>query len=205
MAQLQVTLAMMRAYIRGLDERLDDTTKYPDSWIDGKINTAFEVIATRRQPWLTEEIYNINTYVNGGIEYFTLEMQEDIVGFKRIFYSIDNVMIYPTTNVAVEIDPDHKINVMINLNNIDGSVENTLTFQYWYIPTVPAEDSYMSMPADVYHMLRHGMEFAVYESLRDIEKFQWAERKIEQSARSVINGLDIDIACFDQWNGGFIN
>ena len=52
-------------------------------------------------------------------------------------------------------------------------------------------------------MLRHGMEFAVYESLRDMEKFQWAQGKIEESAKSVINGLDIDVGT-DGWSKGFV-
>lgn len=201
MAQIKVTLAQMRTYMRGLDERLIDKTKYPDTWIDGKINTAYEVIATRRQPFLNEEALDLNPYISDGTEKFTVDMQYDVLGYKRIFYNgVDDLI--PELEVTWIVAPDHTVEITMNTKQMNADNTNILTFQYWYIPTAPESETYMS--SDIYHMLRHGMEFAAYESLRDMEKFQWAEQKIEQSATTVTNGLDIDIQPYDQWTGGFI-
>ncbi len=209
MAQIKVTIEEMRTYVRSLDERLEDKQRYPDTWVDGKINTAYEVVSTRRQPFQSEEVLDLNPYIIDGTEKFQVDMDYDVLGYKRIFVTIDEPA--PSTDyyqqgiqsqgVEWKVRPDHIVDVFLTPSAFDTSIANTLTFQYYYIPTAPETETYMA--ADVYHMLRHGMEFSVYEALRDIEKFQLAQSKIEGSAKSIINGLDIDIQASDQWNGGF--
>ena len=65
MARL-VTLDSLRAYSRSLDDRLKDTKKYPDSWIDSKINLGYEELATLSQPFLKEEVLDLTPYINDG-------------------------------------------------------------------------------------------------------------------------------------------
>ena len=194
--QTKVTLTQMITYIRSLDERLEDIRKYPDSWVIGKINTAYEVVSTRRQPFLNEEVLDLNPYIIDGTEKFQVDMDYDVLGYKRIFAT-------PQGNLAVtwDVRPDNIIDVFLNVATLDPTDENLITFQYYYVPIAPTVETYMS--ADVYHLLRHGMEFAVWESLRDVEKFQWAQSKIEDSAKNVINGLDIDVGS-DGWTKGFV-
>jgi len=194
--QLKITLNQMISYIRSLDERLLDTRKYTDEWCTGKINTAYEVIATRRQPFLNEEVLDLNSYIIDGTEKFQVDMDYDVQGYKRIFVTPEGSLA-----VTFTVRPDNIIDVFLDVGAMDSTDENTLTFQYYYMPTAPTEETYLS--ADVYHMLRHGMEFAVYEALRDMEKFQWAQQKIEDSAKTVINGLDIDVNN-DGWTKGFV-
>ncbi len=226
MAQVKVTVEQMRTYVRSLDERLEDKQRYPDTWCDGKISTAYEVIATRRQPFQTEEVLDLNPYILDGTEKFQVDMEYDVQGYKRIFSTIGepstvadplmtghtsgityNVRPDPlmmgsyTSEITYNVRPDNIVDVFLEVDQLDATQDNTMTFQYYYIPTVPEAETYMS--ADIYHMLRHGMEFSVYEALRDMEKFQLAQSKIEDSAKTVINGLDIDIQPSDQYNGGF--
>ena len=186
----------MIGYVRTLDERLADTHKYTDDWCITKINTAYEIISTRRQPFLNEEVLDLNPYIIDGTEKFQVDMEYDVLGYKRIFVT-------PAESLAVQtkVRPDNIVDVTLEIQQLISTDENTLTFQYWYIPTAPSVETYMS--ADVYHLLRHGMESSVYESLRDLEKMAWADDKIEKSARTVINGLYTDIEPSDQFNGGF--
>ncbi len=206
--QVKVTVEQMRTYVRSLDERLEDKQRYPDTWCDGKISTAYEVIATRRQPFQTEEVLDLNPYILDGTEKFQVDMEYDVQGYKRIFSTIgepstvaDPLMTGHTSGITYKVRPDNIVDVFLEVDQLDATQDNTMTFQYYYIPTVPEAETYMS--ADIYHMLRHGMEFSVYEALRDMEKFQLAQSKIEDSAKTVINGLDIDIQPSDQYNGGF--
>lgn len=200
--QIRVTLASMKAYVRSLDERLIDETKYTDAWVVGKINTGYEIIATRRQPFLNEEVLDLTDYITDGTEIFQADMDYDVLGYKRIFSTTDGSDNALTDAIQWTVSDDQSISIELVTDSLSTTVTNTITFQYWYIPTAPEVETYMS--ADVYHMLRHGMELSVYETLRDFEKRDQAQAKIESSAKSVINGLDIDVKANDTWDGGFI-
>ncbi len=199
----------MRTYARSLDERLINEQQYTNDWIDSKIDTAYEVVATRRQPFQTEEVLDLTDYIKDGTEKFQVDMEYDVLGYKRIFATIgeqpfnqDDLLtsIY-TQGVLWKVRPDNVIDIELNTQQLNADIPTTLTFQYYYIPVHPETETYLS--SDVYHMIRHGMEFSIYEALRDTEKFQLAQAKLDESARTVINGLDIDIQPADQWNGGF--
>ena len=200
--QTKVTIDQMRMYVRSLDERLIDTTKYPDSWVDGKISTAYEITATRRQPYLNQEVLDLSEYIEDGTEKFQVDMEEDVQGYKRIYFAIDGSEV--TTgqdSVTWTVEEDQSVHVVMNSSLPTGSIY-TIVFEYYYFPTAPPSETFIS--ADVYHMLKHGMEISVYETLRDFEKMTVAQTKLEDSAKTVVNGLDIDIKAHEQWNGGFI-
>lgn len=214
MAQRKVTIEQMRDYVRSLDERLIEKAKYPDTWCDARINTAYEMTGTTRQPFLNAEALDLNPYVDDGTEKFQVDMEYDVIGYKRIYPELGGSTKYDSatpsalnygmvnsTAVKWVKNPDQTVDVMLDLTAFDTSVTNTLTFEYYYFPTAPETETYMS--ADIYHMLRHGIEMSVWETLRDREKFGWAEEKMAKSAASVTNGLDIDVWPSEEWQGGF--
>ncbi len=207
--QTKVTIDQMREYVRSLDERLINKQKYTDTWIDAKIATAYEVVSTRRQPFQNTETLDLKDYILDGTQKIQVDMEFDVLGYKRIYPVIGEIHVDEepygltsyTNDIKWKVRPDNIVDFELATDNLDASVPTVMYFEYYYIPQVPQAETYMS--ADIYHMLRHGMEFATYESLRDMEKFQWAQSKFEDSAKTVINGLDIDIQATDQWNGGF--
>lgn len=214
MAQIKVTIEQMRAYIRSLDERIADTQKYTNEWVDSRINTAYEITGTARQPWLNSETLDLNPYIIDGTEKFQVDMEYDVQGYKRIFPELDGstkydpmfpgALNYGTVNAtAVKwvANPDHTVDVWLDLTAFDTSVTNTITFEYYYFPTAPESETYMS--ADMYHFLRHGMEVSIYETLRDNEQLQISQAKLDKTAAEMVNGLDIDVWAREEWNGGF--
>ena len=186
---------MMRDYARSLDERLEEKAKYTDSWIDDKINKGFEVVATSRQPFLNEEVLDLNPYIIDGTKKIEVNLDEDVVGFKRIFTNASG-------GVEWVVNPDNTIHITLVTSSIPTTSENLFTVQYYYFPKAPTTETYMS--SDIYHFVQHGIEFVIWEALRDVDKMNWAKSKLDDSARTVVNGLDIDVGPNEQWNGGFI-
>ncbi len=209
MAQLKITIEQMRLYVRSLDERLADTVKYPDTWCDSRVNTGYEITATTRQPFLNEEILDLNPYITDGTTKFEVDMDGDVQGYKRIYAELGGAVRdkytanIPQTAVRWEVNPNQTIAVTLSVSSFDTTVSNNLTFQYYYFPTVPESETYMS--ADVYHMLRHAIEVSTFETIRDYEKMNLSQQKLDQSARTAVNGLDIDVYASEGWDGGFMS
>ena len=208
MAQVKVTTQQLRDYARSLDERLEEVQKYSDSWIDSKINAAYEMLSTYRQSFYAEEVLDLNPYIEDGTEKFSVTMDGDILGYKRIF-SNHNIHLLDPLDLGVQnadaimwhVQQDNTVEVYLKTDQLDATSENTLTFQYYYVPTIAAEETYMS--GDIYHMLRHAIQQTVWDALRDFEKANMAMANFQESVRTVINGLDND-SSYEGWNGGFI-
>jgi len=180
-----VTLDTLRNYARGLDERLNNKTKYPDTWIDSKINTGYELVSSKRQPFLNEEVLDLTQYIIDGTAKFEVEMDMDVGGWKQVFPTSANPeAIHWTTK------PDNKTVVNLDINSLKPQDENLLTFQYYYFPSTTTGDQYFS--TDIYHMVRHGIASAIYDALHDYEKRDDFDRQLEMGARSAVNGLDYD-------------
>lgn len=208
MAQLKITTKQLRDYTRSLDERLEDRYKYPDSWIDSKINAAYEMLSTYRQSFYAEEVLDLNQYILDGTEKFPVTMDGDVLGYKRIFtnhniHRLDplDLKVLDANAITWNVMQDHTVEVMLDVNNLDPTTDNTITFQYYYIPTLAQEETFMS--GDVYHMLRHAIQQTTWDALRDYEKANMAMQNFQESARTVINGLDID-SSYEGRCGGFI-
>jgi len=190
---MKITTDEMRMKVRSLDERVKNAQKYPDVWIDNIINMGFELVATRRQPFLNEEVLDLTQHIVDGTKTFQVDMDYDVLGYKRIFTN---------ANVTYSVRPDNIVDVYLESTAIPKDTTPTITFQYYYIPIIPVSETYMSR--DVYQMLENGFEAALYDRLRDTEKYQLSLSKLDSKATTVINGLDIDVRATDEWNGGFI-
>ena len=190
---MKITTEEMRLKVRSLDERVRNTQKYPDLWIDNIINMGFELVATARQPFLNEEVLDLTQYIVDGTKTFQVDMKYDVLGYKRIFTN---------ANVTYKVRPDNIVDIFLESTAIPTDVTPTITFQYYYIPIIPESETYMSR--DVYQMLENGFEAALYDRLRDTEKYQLSMAKMNSKASMVINGLDIDVNAVDEWNGGFV-
>jgi len=185
MAQVLVTLDSLRSYARSLDERVRDKNKYPDSWIDSKINAGYELVATKRQPFFKEEVLDLNPYIIDGTDKFEAEMAEDVAGWKQVFATSPraNAIRWVTT-------PDNKTMIDLDTNSLSPNDENLITFQFYYFPHTKTGDQYMS--TDVYHMVRHGIASSVYDALHDYERRDNFDAQLDYNARTMVNALDYD-------------
>lgn len=190
----KVTTDSLRIYVRSLDERIEEKAKYPDSWVDLRINEAYEMLSTYRQSFLNEEILDLKQHIIDGVSKLEIDLDYDVVGFKRIFST--------SNKIKWEVTPDNVIHLTLDIDRINPDEDNLFTVQYYYFPTVVSTEVFMS--ADIYQMLRHAIQYTVWSEMRDIEKAGTAMARFMESARTVINGLDIDVKYNEEWNGGFL-
>ena len=196
MSQDLVTLDSLRSYARGLDNRVKDKNKYTDGWVDSKINAAYELVATKRQPFINQEILDLTQYILDGTTEIEAEMDEDVAGWKNISYEIQNHkaedpywvgQIPRTSAVTWEVSPDNKVQITLE-EGLDATKGYTMTFDYYFFPKTTSGDQFMS--TDVYHMLRHAIASSVYDALRDYEKRDNFDNQLEYNSRTMTNGLD---------------
>lgn len=193
-----VTLDSLRNYARSLDERLVNTTKYSDSWIDSKINTGYEMVATKGQSFYMEDVVDLTEYISDQTWKFEFEMDHDVTGWKAAFYMQDNNYMYdyPTASrfavgspVAIQVKPDNKIEIDID-PAIRVDLTHTVTFQYYFFPNTKTGDQYFS--TDVYHMVRHGIASATYDALRDYEQRDNYDKQLALQLKEIVNTHDLD-------------
>ncbi len=192
-----VKLDSLREYARSLDERLRDINKYPESWVDAKINTAYEMVSTKRQPFLNEEVMDLKQYIIDGTAKFEVETDYDVTGWKHVFSTTPD-----PSGIRWTIKPDNKVIVDLDVNNLKSGEENLITFQYYYFPSTLTGDQYFS--TDVYHMVRHAIASSVYDDLRDYEKRDNYANQLEVQARTVVNGLDYNADNVRKSNWGLL-
>ncbi len=180
-----VTLDSLRTYARGLDERLEDSKKYSDAWIDSKINTAYEMIGTKRQPFLGEDVLDLKEYIEDGTAKFEVEPDEDVNGWKQVFVTSGN-----PEAITWTIKPDNKVIINLDIDSLNSTAENLITFQYYYFPNTKTGDQYFS--TDVYRMVHQGVASSIYDALHDYEKRDNFDNQLEMQSRTMVNGLDYD-------------
>jgi hypothetical protein len=193
-----VTLDSLRSYARSLDERTKDTAKFSDSWIDSKINAAYEIIATAVQIFLKEDTVDLTEYINDGNYKFEIEFDNDIVGWKSAYYTRDGIYMYdyPIKTrftvgdpVGILIKPDNKVIVDL-APDIRADMTHTIVFEYYYFPNTKTGDQYFS--TDIYHMVRHAIASTVYDALRDYERRDNFDNQLARQIKTVVNGWDYD-------------
>ncbi len=180
-----VTLDSLRKYVRSLDERLRNTNTYSDDWVDGQINIGYELVSTKRQPFLNEEVLDLTEYILDGTAKFEVEMDMDVGGWKKVFATSVN-----QTAIRWTVKPDNKVIVNLDIPSLNATNENLLTFQYYYFPKTSTGDQYFS--TDIYHMVRNGIASSVYDGLHDYEKRDMFNGKLAEDVREAVNGLDYD-------------
>ncbi len=183
MAQILVTLDSLRAYARSLDERLVNVQKYNDAWVDSKINAAYELVATRRQPFIKEEVLDLHDYILDGTAKFEIDMDEDLVGYRDIYSTTPK-----PTAIRWNVTPDNKVMIELEVSLLDETEENLITLNYYFFPNTKTGDQYMS--TDVYHMVRHGVASSIFDALQDYEKRDNYDQQLDYNTKTMVNGLD---------------
>ena len=183
MSQVLVAIDSLRTYARSLDNRLKNKTMYPDSWIDNKIDSGYEIVVTKRQPFIKEDVLDLTDYISDGVAKFEVEMDEDVAGYRDIYSTSTD----PTAIRWVKT-PDNKIMIELDTANLNAADENLITFNYYFFPSTKTGDQYMS--TDVYHMVRHAIASSVYDALHDYKRRDEFDVQLEYNSRTMVNGLD---------------
>lgn len=183
-----ITLEALQDYTRGLDTRLSDVKKYPDSWVDGTITTAFELCATERQPFFKQEVLDLTPYIDDGTAKFEVDMSEHIAGWREIYVTAKGIRT-DHTGITFQLKEDNIVVVELDIDSLISSRSYEIVFDYYYVPQTNFTETFMTR--DVQHMLKHAIGMIAYEKLRDFEKEQLMSQRFEESKRTVTNSLDI--------------
>ena len=180
------TLQQIRDVARSKDERLENKTKYPDSWIDSKIDSAFETAESGRQVFVAEDSIDLQPYINDNVEKFLYETNEQAHKITDIVSNFPN-------HVKTRINNDNTVNVELDLDALRDK-EVTMTFKYYYIPTSDFEEIFMQ--PEVYHYFRHCLYVGLYGSLRDKENELYHQAQVDRFIKEGSFGIQND---FDEF------
>lgn len=167
------TIEQLRSVARSKDNRLADTNKYTDDWIDDKIDHAFETAESGKQVFKNEEIIDVKPFANDGVEKFVITPDEEVHAYYEVFTS------HPTL-ASGKVENDNTISVTIDVDNVlavSDDDECTITIRYFYYPHIPFESIFME--SEVYHYWRHCLYVNIYGSLRDKENETYHQEQVD--------------------------
>lgn len=163
------SLSQLREYARSLDTRLEDTSRYNDTWLDYRIEEGIAIAQDIKPIFYTIEIYNMT-------EYFTTDgMTETEILLQKEPHSV----------YAVECDQNYfdvrvSSNNHIEISRKPNTVEPTdylVTVRYFFYPTLPI--NYIEMNMEMYKLVKDGIAIACFSFMRDKENEQYHQAKAE--------------------------
>lgn len=163
------TLAGLRAVVRGKDGRLEDVDAYPDSWVDDKIEHAFETAESAVAVFHTEETYDFTTDIANGLTEVEVILQKEPHFIFLVELNKQYLDYYVTGNnhVVIEFKDDAY-----------KAEDKTVKISYFYYPTLPFTE--IEMGPEVYHFYRHCLYVNVYGDLRDKESEMYHQAQVDR-------------------------
>lgn len=164
------TIEELREVARDKDERLEDTLKYPDEWIDTRIDRAFETAESGKQIFTNEEAIDMKPFAEDGVEKFVLTMDEEV-------HKHYQAIVTDPRAILVNIENDNRVSVTIDIESILAAKESILTLRYFFYPHIPFENIFI--PSEVYHYWRHCLYVNLYGSLKDKENEIFHQEQVD--------------------------
>lgn len=162
------TLTQLRAVARSKDERLLDEDRYPNSWIDDKIEHGFEVAESAKQVFYTKESYDFTADIEAGLTEVEIILQKE----PHFVFEINH-----NDSFITSVTGNNHILVQI-LPAAAGSTDKTIEVKYFFYPTLPFTE--IEMSPEVYHFWRHCLYVNLYGSLRDKENEMYHQAQVDR-------------------------
>lgn len=163
------TLEGLRAVVRGKDERLEDVDRYPDSWVDNKIEHAFETAEDAVAVFHAVETYDMTADIANGLEEVEIILQRE----PHFIYDVD----LEEPNIEYRVTGNNHLIITFNVN-ADRAIDKTVKVSYFYYPTLPFTE--IEMNPEVYHFYRHCLYVNVYGDLRDKENEMYHQMQVDR-------------------------
>lgn len=159
------TLTTMRSYVRdALDNRLADSIKYSDTWVDTRIEEGLAIAQDIKQTlFYTKEKYNIETNL-------TVDMLTAVeIIPQREVHTVWAVE-YDTNALTLEITANNHV-VIRRIENAPLPTDYNVTVRYFFYHTLPFTQVEMSM--EVYKLVKYCIAIACFQYLQDKESEQY--------------------------------
>ena len=165
------TIEKLREVARSKDTRLNNKTTYPDSWIDDKIEHAFETAESGRQVFTNEEIVDLTQYVQGNVEKLQLTMDEEVHSFYDITVSHEH-------SIRGTVNNDNTVSIVLDIDKLKDITNPAITLRYFYYPRIGFTS--MFMKPETFHFFRHCLYVNIYGSLRDKENETYHQEQVDR-------------------------
>lgn len=180
------SLAEIRTYMReDLDNRLSDVNRYPDAWIDRRIEEGMAYAQDLKQIFTTREKYDMTTsfapVVDGGDGLTEVEiiLQRE----PHSVYAVECDLTY----FEVEVTANNHV-VLRKISAAPDVPDKTVTVRYFYYPLIPFTDIEMSM--EMWRLVKESIAVICYGKLQDKENEQYYTGRAESMI--VKSTLDIE-------------
>lgn len=150
------TIAKLREYARGLDERLSDTANPADSWIDERIEDGISLAQDLKPYFSTTEAYDLSQNIEDGLTTVEIILQKEVHSVHDLTYS--------TEFFTATISPNNHIIVTMNPNVADA-IDKTIRIRYFFYPTLPITEIELSV--EMFKLVKATIASNCYSFLSD--------------------------------------
>ena len=164
------TIAKIREYTRGLDERMQDTDKVSDNALDVIIEEGIATAQDIKPIFYTKEQYDLTTDMTVSLlPAVEIILQEEPHSVHSVDCDLQFFDVEITANNHVILTK--KLNAALPVNYL-------VTVRYAYYPLMPIVTLEMSL--EMYKLVKRGIAIAVFASLSDEANEKYHQEKAEQ-------------------------
>jgi len=163
------TLDQLRTYARTIDNRIEDVDKYPNTWLDYRIEEGLALAQETKPIFYTKETYDLtNSIMVDGLTEMEIILQKEPYAVLTVECSLTffDVVVQPNNHVVLTVKDSAPI-----------PDDLTVTVRYFFYPTLPITTIEMTM--EMYRLCKYTIAAIVYEHLRDEEMEQYYIAKAE--------------------------
>jgi len=183
---MELNLADLISYVRGLDERLTDSTKYPDEVIADKIKYGIDNLAAQVQPFTKEEFIYLDQFIDIGLTKFDVKTSEQLLGYYLVELHQFNNFTWGKVEGATDILLTENMDRSINVEIVNTPVTPlAIKIRYFYAPDILATNILIVEP-EVWHFMKHAIQIVVWGSLKDYTKEQYHQKVLDTHASQKI-------------------
>jgi len=180
------TLAKLREFTRSLDERLEDTAVYSDTWINDRVEEGLALAQDIKQTlFYTKEKYDVQSnftpVIDGGdgLDVVEIILQREVHSVWAVECDLEAFSVEVTANNHV---------IIRRIENTPEPKDFTITVRYFFYWTLPFTEIEMSM--EVYKMCKSAIASNVFSWLSDEASEKYHMAKAE--SMSVKSTFDIE-------------
>lgn len=197
------TMAEIRTYVReDLDNRLADATKYPDSWVDRRIEEGMAFAQDVKQIFTTREKYDLTTNFKAitdggdGLTEVEIILQKE----PHSVYAVECDLTY----FEVQITANNHV-IFRKLESAPDVPDKTVEVRYFFYPMIPFTNIEMSM--EMWRLVKESIAVVCYGKLQDKESEQYYTAKAESMVVKSTLDIEKDLLQIDEnrlWRGSWV-
>lgn len=191
------TIAELVSYARSRDDRLTNTTVYPDVKMQAYVEEAFAVAQDIRPLFAATETYDLEANVTiDGLTEMEIILQKEPQSIREL---TDYNMFY----FDYELTANNHVIMKVKDNTVKPDDNNyKVTVKYFYYPLMPLTEIELSV--DSYRLVKAAINIVLHSELRDYEQEQYYRDKAKRLAQESSYDLEKNILHFpdDRFGNG---